>query len=446
MSKSGGLLYSSDEHTRDLERAIDLNGRFTDVTHITVPKAAVVAVSLGSDRIDYIGLLRRGRAVATGKKTFSIGNLTAVNLSLRSVKDKVPRRSADRIDFDGEGIRGVPAVAWESLLSVLHGSSSALDIALQDLNRRVAIICSQKVRLPSELETFEHDAIATSIETWGGPNERKRVLREAMPSSGFAASFLTRLTKASVREDAQINNDAMLFPGMQLAIRSKIGAVELDNGRDRLTIINCNRQPLEQTLGVDLIYYNHRFNSFVMVQYKRMRDASGETAYRPSNDSSHHDELARMVAAQQSLKQVKQPNTGVLGFRFLRCPFYFKVCGANVSRPLEESMVAGMYFPLELWRRYLRSKQTLGPKGGRVMNWERCSRNLRNAGFTSLLRNGWIGSTGVESDVISDLIEGTLSGKKMLIYAHASASGKPNDYIRDDGGRFARGSDPFGSR
>ena len=69
---------------------------------------------------------------------------------------------------------------------------------------------------------------------------------------------------------------------MEVARRYQTGIAVLENARERLTIINCNRQKVEETPGVDLVYYNHTFKSFVMVQYKRMKRVPevGSAAFR----------------------------------------------------------------------------------------------------------------------------------------------------------------------
>ena len=88
-------------------------------------------------------------------------------------------------------------------------------------------------------------------------------------------------------------------------------------GIEYLTILNCNRQPLEQTLGVDLIYYSHRFDSFVLVQYKRMSEGTQGAEYRPGNDPSHEKELERMLKTEEFLKaQPKGKNTSTSVLRF----------------------------------------------------------------------------------------------------------------------------------
>ena len=42
--------------------------------------------------------------------------------------------------------------------------------------------------------------------------------------------------------------------------------------------------PLEQTLGVDLIYYQHQYRSYILVQYKRMsQNGIGGWEFRPTS-------------------------------------------------------------------------------------------------------------------------------------------------------------------
>ena len=55
------------------------------------------------------------------------------------------------------------------------------------------------------------------------------------------------------------------------------------DGRHQLRIGNVNSTPLERVLGVDLIYRHLDSDTFVLVQYKRMRrnDAGSPMAIRP---------------------------------------------------------------------------------------------------------------------------------------------------------------------
>jgi hypothetical protein len=262
------------------------------------------------------------------------------------------------------------------------------------------------------------------------------------------APFLSRLGEVSLREDPQINNDAETMPGMAVARKYQTGIAVLENSRERLTIINCNRQPLEETLGVDLVYYNHAFRSFVLVQYKRLkRNDKGEASYRPDADASYAAEIKRMNDINAELREIKcKKRNTVQGFRLGEAAFYFKLCNDRAARATEEGMASGMYIPLRLWRALLRSTATKGKRGGRLVTWENCPRKFNNSEFTSLLRHGWIGSTPTQSDRLNDIIEKSLAGKKLVVYAATSASSTREDFYRDDHGRFASEDDPLASR
>ena len=40
-------------------------------------------------------------------------------------------------------------------------------------------------------------------------------------------------------------------------------------------------------------------------------------------------------------------------------------------------MVSGMYVPLELWRSLLEAPEARGPKGGVVITWDNCLREVQ---------------------------------------------------------------------
>jgi hypothetical protein len=221
----------------------------------------------------------------------------------------------------------------------------------------------------------------------------------------------------------------------------------LTNGEDYLTILNCNRQPLERTLGVDLIYYNHRYDSFVLVQYKRMTEgAESVPEYRPSRDASHAKELKRMTQAEKMLSRVPMVvEREIASFRLSGDPFFVKLCEAKAKAVLDAGMVSGMYIPLDLWRRLLVSPTIRGPRGGVALTWDNCQRRFNNGEFTSLLRQGWIGSRVGASRVLSNIVARVLSSGRMLVLAATSDGLSRRDLRRDGLGRFAADDDPAGA-
>ncbi|MEU0963598.1 hypothetical protein ABZ328_29245 [Micromonospora aurantiaca] len=90
-------------------------------------------------------------------------------------------------------------------------------------------------------------------------------------------------------EDDLLAEDLRRFdPHNQLQMRSA-SVARFTSDRFALTVMNVNRKPLEQALGVDLVYYDEVAQIFTLVRYKRLvrRPASGDGAgHTPVRTSS----------------------------------------------------------------------------------------------------------------------------------------------------------------
>jgi len=458
MSKGAGLwiAFGGGRHADKVASSIENYGQFTKsvVASSLKPGAAeLVVISLSGTQADYIGISQRGRSTATDEVTISVSNLVPINgLSIKAIRGKLSSRLAVLFNPPEEGAYRPGRRVWEEVLNVFVGRPE-VGARIEDLKHTIEESARAREGFEGGLEVFERDAVATALQTWGGPSFRKRVLRGVVPNRTMpVATFLSRIKDVSVLEDLQIGHDHMTFPAMEVAVRAIVGSVTLTDvyRGEYLTILNCNRQPLERTLGVDLIYYNHRFDSFVLVQYKRMTVRfHGETyrpEYRPENDRSHARELHRMIQADNMLRSWPKPGVSeVDAFRLLRRPFYVKLCEPKVKAPLDAGMTSGMYVPLGLWCRLLKSSTVQISRGGRVITWENCSRRFNNSEFTNLLRQGWIGSAAGQSEALHKIIEGVLGSGRMLVLAATSAARTPRELRRDDLGRFAAEDDPAGA-
>lgn len=427
--------------------AIDAHGQFSypiPQADFHPRRAELVVVSLGGRRADYFGVSVRSKFGTTGQMNVMVSNLMPVHrLSFQSVRAELPNRFPNAFQPPIAGIYRPTPKLWEALLSVLIPDTpdnklrvGAIERALNEANR------SGSGSQEGGLEAFERDAIGCALQAWGGPTTRRRILRNAAPTLDQRAPFLERLKDVISREDPQINHDHTIFPGMTLSRRDIVSSVTLAAGEDQITILNCNRQPLEQTLGVDLIYYSHRFKSFVLVQYKRMVDQNGTSGYRPHLDSNHAKEIARMRTAELLLKTIPAAATNDTScFRLSADPFFVKLCEAKAAIATDSGMVSGMYVPLHLWKSLLTSRDVLGPKGGVSVTWENCTRRFSNGEFTNLLRYGWIGSTEAHTQTLSTIIEQVLSSGRMLVLAATEPGAGSKDHRRDNWGRFASEDD-----
>jgi hypothetical protein len=456
MSQGRGLwiTFGSGGHAQKVQTSIQRYGQFTKsvaISSVRPRRAELVVVSLRGAYADYIGISQKGRLTATDEATIAVSNLVPIDeLSVNTIRSRLPSRVAFLFRPPQEGVYRPSPRLWESLQNIIAHQGN-VGPRVDDLRH----ILDESARIgwgyQGGLEVFERDAIASALQTWGGINLRKRLLRGVVPNPlNPTAPFLSRIRDVSVPEDLQIVHDQITFPGLDVAKPAIVGSITLTN-RERteyLTILNCNRQPLERTLGVDLIYYNHVFDSFVLVQYKLMKGKSFGNAYqaeyRPDNDKSHASEMERMIKADNLLRSLprRTDSDQVGSYRLSVAAFYLKLCEARVKTPLDAGMTPGMYLPLALWRRLLDSPVVQGSRGGRVITWDNCARRLNNGEFTNLLRHGWIGSAAGQSDALREIIEAVLSSNRMLVVAATSGGRSPRDMRRDDLGRFAAEDDP----
>lgn len=218
-------------------------------------------------------------------------------------------------------------------------------------------------------------------------------------------------------EDLAISNDSLRFLNAK-AIASPAGIVELSEGDVRLLIVNVNRRALESTLGADLIYINEKTSSFVLVQYKTMRDVLDEQpVFRPGSDANVQRELARMRAVEPG------EDDGLPGsFRLDPQAGYLKLCSPVVRlRQLDTRPVSGMYLPLALWDAILKTPQARGPKGGLAIGYHNAGRYLTNTQFAELVRGGWIGTRTSSTNELTELVlDGLDAGRSVTV---AAASG-----------------------
>jgi hypothetical protein len=233
-------------------------------------------------------------------------------------------------------------------------------------------------------------------------------------SSDNSAPFLNGYSHLTVREDPMINHDSQVFGDWSKVGQFAQGAVEFEKENQKITLMNVNRQPLEKTLGVDLLIYHHTYKSYIMIQYKRMVKENELFVYRPT-DSSYESEIKRMIAFTKTLKSDIEDS--IENYRLNNELFYFKLCPARIENSNSNKMVSGMYIPLKLWEILLADKSTDGSKGGKQLSFKNTGRYFHNSQFVNLAQNGWIGSLIKDSSKITEIIMSSINSDNSLTIA-----------------------------
>jgi hypothetical protein len=237
-------------------------------------------------------------------------------------------------------------------------------------------------------------------------------------------SFLAGLERRPVSENTLINHDISRFPGLLAAESWHVDWHVFNGSRRQLFVMNANMEPLEETLGVDVIYFNDTFQSFVLVQYKRMRRdrESAEGAklwYRP--DSNLQAELDRMRVVDELY------GCGSGDFRLFGQPCWLKLCdpGARVDDPAE--LIKGLYLAREYFVELLDTCR--GPRGGMRLGYDNVPRHINNTTFAQLVKDAWIGTRGTRTTDLEFVVRDVLLSRRALVLGAAVAVPEVSDDI-----------------
>ncbi|MBB6481529.1 hypothetical protein [Spirochaeta isovalerica] len=380
-----------------------------DELEIKVSQQIMTFISTEPDEINYIGISIRGNKTASKKRRFKI--IKALELlepitksTLLEKLEKSFHQSTEKF-FDKSKFL-LPSKFGEALFSYIYNENESVKNQYQKLmdsydQENVAdsvdrIVFNQK----SEIE-----AISLALKASGLFDSYKGFFEQGHEST---QGFLSGINSIDVREDLQIMNDSNIFDNWNLTKKDISGQATFSNGSRQVHIVYANRTPIEENIGVDLLYYDEFSKSFVMVQYKRLIAENAKWVYRPDADSNHQKELDLMDSFESSQLLRKDED-----YKYNDDIFYFKLCKSKQNR-INGSLSVGMYLPKSYWKHLLKSKNTLGPKGGRVFTYDNVQSYLTNTAFIELIKSGLIGSRLEDAAHIESIIKEILESKKVV--------------------------------
>jgi len=227
-------------------------------------------------------------------------------------------------------------------------------------------------------------------------------------------SYLSGLKSVRLKETDMIHHDLNNLPGFEIISRSSVESTVFDNGTVKLTVLMTDKKPLEEDMGVDLIYYNEFFKSFVMVQYKAMERGTNGPIYRLPNK-----QLEKEILAMDNILgkiPINKPMS-VNDFRLFHNPFFLKLCSRLEFDPNSKEMMQGMYFPLDYWKVLENDNVIKGPRNGKGITYENTHKKFNNTDFRNLLVSGWIGTDATNSKYLESIIRQAVESGKRIIYA-----------------------------
>ncbi len=366
-------------------------------------------------RIIGVGSVFPGRRSGTYERALITRDFAALQLPLPLV-DLEGAMGASRRFLRDDG-RMSPA-AGDNLLAAARVLRPELNETLDDLESSLG--ANPPTGQVGERLSLEKDAVGTLLETFGADRDPLEAWQPQLSGDdprSRSVPFLEGLPTLRQIEDQQIVHDYMRFPGMEGEDAVQVGwRIYRRNSASshRLFVYNANRTNAEAVMGVDMIYVNEFARSVATVQYKRMRQSGNSWVYW--HDDTGERELKRMETvddqcrAEDEWARTRHQSAGTLGDpRLVSTPSMVKLCRTTPFMMNSAALLPGMYLTREHFWELLQRPEASGPSGGTRVIEESVPRYLNNTTFTTLLRDGWIGTRGTGWDYVIDLIRESLS-------------------------------------
>lgn len=398
---------------------------FTDALSVrdwVLGDVTIALLSFSEDTIDFICLARKRKQVVTSKNRIEFSSIVGLNtIPIEALESRLSRQIQKHFIRVSSGVGGVfPPRTWLLLLDAIKAERP--DVA-GDIDRLVGLLQFAGYRITGEAAEIllqERDALGIALDIFSGSNKlRDRVLGEWAPTEeqlaeiddgeqtaklasrvGGISSFIKGIPQQYIQEEAAIQHDLFNWPGMTPLHEAGVSVFE--SGDRRLEVIYANRNDIEHTLGVDLLYYNESFQLFVLVQYKLMREDNGEMLYRP--DHQLRSELALMDSFSATNRLTGSISTHEQ-FRLNDDGFMLKLVPQKGLRPVTGELIKGMYVTREYMNFLIGPNGPVGPRSGSKITFDNAPRYMTNSQFTSFVNEGWIGTRGVQSADIRTMLE-----------------------------------------
>lgn len=398
----------------EIEERLEYRTRFSDVisSDFKLQRNGIAFISFDKVYISCVMSYRKTGRVATqvDRITFRFPIILEQKIKISDIidyfsnnlKSHFQRQTENHITVFSEKVE-------KELLSFFKESYPVVYDEIEELKLRLGNNIPYYSHKAEEIIALEKDALNIVFKMFNFEESDLPV----WSSNDNSAPFLNGYSHFTVREDPMIIHDSQVFGDWSKENQFVQGAVEFMKENQKITLMNINRQPLEKTLGVDLLIYHHTYKSYIMIQYKRMVKENDLYIYRP-NDSTYDSEIKRMIDFTQELSY--HANDSIENYRLNNELFYFKLCPARIENLNSNKMVSGMYLPLKLWNITLADKSTDGPKGGKQLSFKNTGRYFYNSQFINLAQNGWIGTPISDSDKITEIIKSSIdSGNSLTI-------------------------------
>lgn len=353
-----------------------------------------------AEQVVGIGLVHPGRRIGDYERGLNVDAVTILASPLpREQLENAPSLKGYARALDENG--PLTDEMGDRLRAALIHAQPDLEEAINALATRLTTEVSGSA---GELLSWQKDGLAIALQSAGMERD---VLREyAPPAAGVPQPpFVAGLPI----EEQHLAHDYSVFVDWVPHNHREAGWRSFTKGGQRLWVYMSNRRALETQLGMDLIYYHQNHGNFVLLQYKRMLPDHREGwSYRPNEDIAK--QLQRMKAIDDECAKISNDPLRLVG-----TPSMVKLCKTELVNNDSTELIKGMYLTRGQFSHLLDICK--GPRGGTLLTYGNVPRYLNNTTFTDLLRDGWIGTSGVASDYVKRRIEEIEGTDRPLVVA-----------------------------
>jgi hypothetical protein len=375
--------YSNQEYSELFEYNLETRSYHTDIIddlQIKLHIKCVAFISTEPHEINYISIVKKSIKVASQKSRIRIDNILKLRPSI-SINDINEDISLFLLSNELNHITSIDNKLWDTIVAKINSTEYNKNL-LKELFSYFEKQSNKYNRNEEEINGFEKDSLAFILKC-SGFDQYKLNLSKFDIQKDNTPSFLKSLDKITVREDIMIIHDSNIFDDWKI-IDNNLISTTLSDGYRKLSILYSNRLPLEETLGVDLIYIDETNKTIVMVQYKRLTGDS-TLKYYPSSDKNYKKEIETMLKIKKILNSHSHGD-----YRFNDDAFYFKLCKA-IQPSKQRDLIDGMYIPISYWTHLIDNHILVGRKGGISFSYESVPKYFNNTTFINLLKTGFIG-------------------------------------------------------
>ena len=261
--------------------------------------------------------------------------------------------------------------------------------------RDAVLLASQIAEIPLPADAFSEPPSV----------EEKETLLDTVLNAGYERDM----------EEELLPLDLQRFDGKLIADQraASLAVFEDRSGQRKLLVMSVNKKPIEEELGVDLLYWDQVHDAFTFVQYKRLEradsgDGSGsyEWVYRRKN------EIEKQLNLMPKGREVPRKT---IDWRAFDTPFWFKFVRGDAGRKLDGKTLKGMYVSAD-WMRLAMTDSTFkaGPRSGFRVTYNN-TKYLGRGAFTQLISRGFIGTASTRSQAFKKAMAKLGSDRELII-------------------------------